>query len=328
MKTDDAFDLLSRAFHAGRTAHAYVFAGAPRGAAGDLAVKMIQLLACKAADAPCGKCDACRQVAERVWADALWVQPEKKSRVISIEAMRESVLPFASQTSFLGGWKVVVFISADCLNESAANAFLLTLEEPPPNTLFLLLTDSPQFLLPTIASRCQRIDVEDGDSGLGSKLRPEWREQVIDIVASTNNAGPASAMASASKLGQLLEGLKSEAKEEVADETKAESESIEEEDEVVEARISARYREYRRGVLECILSWYRDLLALRSGGGESLVMNRDRIALLRERAPRLTLSQALANVDGVEELSRQLDRSISEQTLLAYWLDRLYSGIK
>ena len=328
MKPNEAFSLLERAFRAGRTAHAYVFAGAPRGAAGELAVRMIQLLACKAENAPCGTCDTCRQIRERVWADALWVQPEKKSRAISVEAIRDTVLPFATQTAFLGGWKAVVFVGADCLNEAAANAFLLTLEEPPPKTLFLLLTDAPQFLLPTIASRCQRIEVSDEADSLGSRLKPEWRDRVIGIIASIDNAGPASAMAATSRMCDLLDEMKRDAESQVRAASAEEAESIDEDKDILEARISALYRESRRGALECVMSWYRDLLALRAGGDESLVMNADRIGILRERAKRLTLSQSLSNIDGVEELSRQLDRSIAEQTLLAYWLDRLYGGVK
>lgn len=329
MKTDEAFQLLERVFRSDRTAHAYVFAGAPRGAAGELAVRMIQLLACEAENAPCGECNTCRQVRARVWADALWIQPEKKSRAISVGTIRETVLPFATQTSFVGGWKVVVFVGADCLREEAANAFLLTLEEPPPKTLFLLLTDAPQFLLPTISSRCQRIDVTDEADALGAGLKQEWRDRVTDIIASIDNAGPASAMAATSRMCALLEEMKTDAEARVkASEANEEGDGVEEEKDVLEARVSALYRESRRGVLECVMSWYRDLLALRAGGDEALVMNKDRIALLRERAGRLTLSQALANIDGVEELSRQLDRSLSEQTLLAYWLDRLYGGVK
>ncbi len=328
MNTDAAFKLLERAYRAGRTAHAYVFAGAPRGAAGELAVRMIQLLACKAENAPCDACDTCRQIREHVWADSLWIQPEKKSRAISVDTIRDIVLPFASQTAFLGGWKVAVFVGADRLREEAANAFLLTLEEPPPKTLFLLLTDAPQFLLPTIASRCQRIEVSDETDGLGSRLKPEWRDRVIEIISSIDNAGPASAMAATSRMCGLLEEMKKDAEAQVRAENSGEAESIDEEKEVIEARISALYRESRRGVLECVMSWYRDLLALRAGGDESLVMNGGHTGLLRERAQRLTHSQALSNIDGVEELMRQLDQSISEQTLFAYWLDRLHGGVK
>ena len=85
------------------------------------------------------------------------IEPEKKSRVIAVDAVR--ALNHRIQTSsFAGGWKVAVIKYADRLNDQAANAFLKTLEEPPARTLLLLLTDAPQSLLPTVVSRCPAAD--------------------------------------------------------------------------------------------------------------------------------------------------------------------------
>lgn len=72
---------------------------------------------------------------------------------IGVEDARE-VLRFAAMTTAAGGWRVVLIDAADDLNAAAANALLKTLEEPPPATLFLLLSHAPGRLLPTIRSRC------------------------------------------------------------------------------------------------------------------------------------------------------------------------------
>ncbi|MGI6496664.1 MAG: ATP-binding protein [Kiritimatiellia bacterium] len=327
MTVDDAFDPFRRAFLADRTAHAYLLVGSPRGAAGDLAIRILQLLACQEENPPCKTCNACRQASERIWVDACWIEPEKRSRIISVDQIRDIVLPFASQTSFIGGWKAILLAGADCLNTEAANAFLLTLEEPPPRTLILLLTDTPEALPPTILSRCQRLDVREVEPP-GILLDPDCREAILDAVTDAANEGPAAAMAVAARLNAILDGLKDRARAEIAAEARQEEDKLDEDDEVLDARIEARFREYRAAFLECILSWYRDLLVLRSGGDPSLVDNPSRLETLQARAARLTRSQALANVDGIEELARQFNRHLPPTTLLPYWFDRLYSGAR
>jgi DNA polymerase-3 subunit gamma/tau len=78
----------------GRVAHAYLLLGDPRGAAGELATRMLELLFCRADAPPCGgSCESCRQVRERRHADILWLEPESKSRQIRIEDIREKLIP-------------------------------------------------------------------------------------------------------------------------------------------------------------------------------------------------------------------------------------------
>jgi DNA polymerase-3 subunit delta' len=73
---------------------------------------------------------------------------------------------FLGLTAGEGGWRVVIVDSADEFNPSAANALLKSLEEPPPRALFLLVTSQPSGLLPTVRSRCRRLDLQplDGES--------------------------------------------------------------------------------------------------------------------------------------------------------------------
>jgi DNA polymerase-3 subunit delta' len=70
---------------------------------------------------------------------------------------------FLGLTAAAHGWRVVIVDSADELNPNAANALLKSLEEPPPRGLFLLVTAQPSGLLPTIRSRCRRLDLQPLD---------------------------------------------------------------------------------------------------------------------------------------------------------------------
>ena len=156
MDVDHAYDLIERAVRAGRVANAYLLVGGVRGMAGELADRVLHLLF--------GPGDL------RVHPDIHRLAPAKKTRIISVDAMRERMIDPMEKTTFMGGWKAGVVLGADRLKTESANAFLKTLEEPPPQTLFLLLSERPEQLLPTIISRCQRIDLPDARAAVGGTV--------------------------------------------------------------------------------------------------------------------------------------------------------------
>jgi site-specific DNA-cytosine methylase len=104
------------------------------------------------------------------------VSPTKDRKAIAIEQVRELVAE-AGMRPYEGGTKVYVIDPADSLSGAAANSLLKTLEEPAPDTCFVLLTRSADLLLPTIRSRCQIVflrpehdDVEEADPELGPEV--------------------------------------------------------------------------------------------------------------------------------------------------------------
>jgi DNA polymerase-3 subunit delta' len=88
----------------------------------------------------------------------LWVLGGEDASEIGVEPVRE-LNGFLNQTSAEGGWRVVIVDGADRLNHNGANALLKRLEEPPPHTVFFLVTAFPGCLLPTIRSRCQFLNL-------------------------------------------------------------------------------------------------------------------------------------------------------------------------
>lgn len=101
--------------------------------------------------------DSAESLRDNSHPDVLRLAPEGKSRTIKVEAIREKVVEPLSKASYSGGWRAVAMEGADRMQQAAANAFLKTLEEPPRKTVFLLMTDAPGEMLPTIVSRCRRI---------------------------------------------------------------------------------------------------------------------------------------------------------------------------
>ncbi len=86
------------------------------------------------------------------------IRPASKSRSILISNIRE-IEPFLALRADDGTHKIIIIVEAERMKEEAANAFLKTLEEPPPSTLIILITEQPDHLLPTILSRCIRMDL-------------------------------------------------------------------------------------------------------------------------------------------------------------------------
>jgi len=117
------------------------------------AFQLAQVVNCRQAapDDACGVCSDCRQIARRVHPDVLLVEAEKNQ--IKIDQIRElhHYLGFAPLS---GRFKIVIINDAHLLNAAAANALLKTLEEPPLQIIFMLVTHRQQLLLPTILSRC------------------------------------------------------------------------------------------------------------------------------------------------------------------------------
>ncbi len=104
-------------------------------------------------------------IAERLWNE----KTSKYQSDITVETIRK-LTSFLHRTAALGGARVAIIDTADVLNRNAANALLKALEEPPANTLLMLLSEAPGRLLPTIRSRCRRIDLRPLDEGVVSSL--------------------------------------------------------------------------------------------------------------------------------------------------------------
>jgi len=122
------------------------------------------------------------------------------NRNIKVEQIRE-LGEFLSLSAALSPWRVVIIDTLDDLEPSGANALLKMLEEPPPNTLFFLVSHAPGRLLPTIRSRCRRLDFQAlEDDAMTSilearapDLKPAERQRVV--AASFGSAGRALAFA-------------------------------------------------------------------------------------------------------------------------------------
>jgi DNA polymerase III subunit delta' len=148
---EQAVGLLRRAVE--RPSHAYLLAG-PRGS-GVLEAARCFAAALVCPDGGCGACNACRRARSARHPDVIEVEPAGTFVVVD---QVEEIMKEAFTSPFEAERKIIIVTEADRMNEPAANKLLKTLEEPPARTHFLLLSEAPDELLPTVRSRCQRID--------------------------------------------------------------------------------------------------------------------------------------------------------------------------
>ena len=103
---------------------------------------------------PCGVCDSCVSIATATSMDVIEMDAASNNSVDDIRDLRESV----AYAPVSGRSKIYILDEAHMLSPQAWNAFLKTLEEPPPNTIFVLATTEAQKVLPTVVDRCHRFD--------------------------------------------------------------------------------------------------------------------------------------------------------------------------
>ena len=149
---------LGHALRTGRIAPAYLFSG-PRGTGKTSSARILaRSLNCLSNDGPtpepCGNCELCNTIASGTALDVIEIDAASNTGVDNIRDLieRSRFAPVQAR------WKVYVVDECHMLSTAAFNALLKTLEEPPPQVVFVLATTDPQRVLPTILSRCQRFD--------------------------------------------------------------------------------------------------------------------------------------------------------------------------
>ncbi len=274
----------------------------------------------RAESPPCGQCSQCQRIADGLHPDVRIVgvgdgdEDGPSRRDIRIEQIRE-IESFLNLTPYEGTCKVIIVDGAELMNTAAANALLKTLEEPPTNTMLLLLTANEDALLPTIRSRCSTLYLKPGaKSALENQLTADYgadRELAEHLARISRGC-----------FGQAVSALRNE---QILEQRNADLERLQE---VCESGLDVRFdyaaelatrfsrdREATKDLLYLWLRWWRDLLLIKEGG-DAYLHNSDRIAPLRLQAAYLTTGEVVAFIKRLNRTLESLDANANPRLTL------------
>ena len=158
------------AVHHKKISHAYIIEGDKGSGKKMLAFAFSKILQCETRqkteeERACNQCESCIQMENKDHPDVIWVSHEKAG-VISVGEIREQVVNTVDIMPYKGPYKIYIIDEAEKMTVQAQNAILKTIEEPPEYAVIMLLTSNIDSLLPTIRSRCVRLDLKVVDDSL------------------------------------------------------------------------------------------------------------------------------------------------------------------
>ncbi len=307
-----AFEFLRRAHESGRLAHAYLLTGESGSGKRALALQLAALVSAS------GEAGSSSKPSQHP--DVHTVEPESKSRLIRVEQTRELEKALQMRSS-QGGRKVGIIFDADRMNAAASNSFLKTLEEPPANSLLLLVTAHPEMLLDTILSRCILVQL----AAAPHREPTPQQSRLLDLTArffKQAKPGLGDVFLLVREFTVLLAEAKTAIQEEGGAEFKREEtlykqttdgKWLAEREEYFKALAEARYLQSRALFVDTLLQWWGDVLRQQHGLASLSLDFPSHTAETGELAGRFPTPEVLRRVNALEGLRENFNRNVQEQ---------------
>lgn len=262
----------------------------------------------------CGDCISCRLYAAGTLPDFIRIEPEEPGKIIPVDAIRGLIANLALKPQY-SGRRVVLISPAHQMNVSSANSLLKTLEEPDEHTSLLLLTDSPQSLLPTIQSRCQRLDIPlPARPAALAWLNVQGQAENAEVLLALARGAPLKALGLAGegiieKRGEFFAGWR---------------ELLERKGEP--CLLAEKWAKFPCETLaDWMISWTMDLIRLRSAPRWEGIDNRDLAERLQAVSQQINVQTLFGYLDRLKTarrmLSGQVNRQLVLEELLILWLN-------
>lgn len=304
-----------------KIAHAYLLVGDLQENLKKFALQWAQLISCINSNENgtyCGLCRPCKLFQKNAYTELYELAPQSRSRIITIQAIRE----FEGKVSLSSpaGWsKIGIIYDADCMGIDAQNAFLKTLEEPPKNTIFLLLSSRPRKLLNTIRSRCQTLLL------LKNKQSYQYAQEngLFKLLNRLQrNKGLKNALEVAAEIKKILDSLKESAEkyvednwderwEDTADENRALQRQLEE---LRKTRIDSEYVRLREELIEAMKVWFQQRLLITYSCKKEFLPQQELLKFYESNEPEL--EDAKQDLEWVDEFARCLKANVDETLAL------------
>ncbi len=294
---------MMEAVRSNRVAHGYCFEGPEAVGKKKMAFNFAMDLLCQQEESRCGLCHSCQMFAAGNHPDFHMYEPEGKS--IKREQAERAIHELQIR-SYEGGYKIFLFDDADKLTASAQNALLKSLEEPPPQTVIILVTANPQGLLPTIRSRVQAI-----------RFYPVEEQELVDALQKRGvEADTATKLARLSEgrpghAISLLESKEFQALQEAAEQALSYLLSTQSLQIVPFLALFEKRKGEADAILNDFLNFFRDVLVMQTTRDDKRILNPARRIQVKETARRVSESAIYGIIEQIIQTKDQLRRNLN-----------------
>lgn len=293
---DSAISFLKSTLKNGKLSHAYIFCG-PGGVGKALAaMNFAKALICQNAVSHegCGNCPSCKKIENLTHPDVFVLKPDKEGGAIKIDDVRKLIKDIYLKP-FEAKKKVYIIHEAQDMKHEAANALLKTLEEPPTDSILILLTDSLKALFNTIVSRSQVV-----------RFYPLKYDQIKEILVREHGLDENRAhVLSRLSCGRLGEAIKYK-DEEIFQRRPLENLSF---DNMPKEKVLL--------CLDILLSWFRDILTVKAGSPDSMLVNIDKKEIISREAKRLSFDYLEDAINNIMSTMGYLDQNVNQKLAMS-----------
>ncbi len=308
---DHIVKFLLSSFKADRIMGAYLFIGKEGSGMTKMAKEFAKLINCQnAKDDCCDECPNCKRIENETYVDVHWFRPINNSIIISqIRELEKRIYlkPYESKN------KVFIICNVHCLTEESCNALLKTLEEPPSDSVIILIVDDTATLLPTITSRCQKIIFNSSD------------ETRIKEILAHNYKVPSLHAHFISYLSKGSLNMALEFKD-------LQEDLIDKRNNILNAIYFKKFSLFRMEefslkdntqkrkslslLLDILLAWFRDLLIVKSGL-ETTLINLDKKEDLLKLNNKYTLEEITKNIESIANTKLLINSNVNVKLAFA-----------
>ena len=313
---DNVKEQLLDAIQFNKVSHAYIFNG-PKGSGKKLLAKAFALaLECEdnGRDA-CMVCHSCKQALNGNHPDIIWVKHEKSSS-IGVDDVRSRLNGDVAIKPYSGKYKVYIIDEANLMTAQAQNAILKTIEEPPEYAVIILLTQNADMMLPTILSRCVRIDLKpvSGEVIVNHLMKkyeiPDYKARFCEEFAQ-GNVGKAIGLATSEEFNKMREDvlmvLRYGSDMQIPD--------------MVEAiKEATKYKLTIGDYIDFCVLWYRDILMYKATQDLNNIMYKEEISDIRKQAGAISYEGVKNIIDALDKAKVRLNANVNFDLVLELML--------
>lgn len=303
---------LKNAIETGKVSHSYILTGEHGSGKKLLAGTFAMTLQCEAGGTePCQKCDSCKKAIGKNHPDIIMVSHEKPG-TISIDEIRDQVIHDVAIKPYCSPYKIYIVPDADLMTPQAQNALLKTIEEPPEYAVIMLLTSNGDSLLPTIRSRCVRLDLKVVDDSLVKKYLmehlhiPDYQAE-IDVSFAHGSIGKAKEAATSQEFSDMtsnaLKLLENANKMEVYELTDA-------------IKSLSTEKQNIADYLDIFLFWFRDVLMFKATREIDNLVFKQEINFIKEQAKERSYENLEKILDALEKTKVRLRANVNQELAL------------